>query len=221
MLYRSIGGAKGARIMRDARVDRLCRITGLVGVVLFLVVAFSPLAHVVDVWMAVEPRLVPSDAIVVLGAAASPSGTLSLESSRRTQHGIDLYRRGLAPRLILLGGARGGGLAEAEARAQLARLHSIPAAAILTETRARTTREEAIRVKELGQSRGVRTILLVTNSGHLMRARPLFERVGFDVRPAPSDTFGAPTTPEGRLALMRAILHELLGWLYYRIAGYT
>src|SRR4030095_3796986 len=48
-----------------------------------------------------------------------------------------------------------------------------------------TTREEAIRVQALLQPKGVRTILLVTNAGHLARARPLFERVGFAVHPVP------------------------------------
>jgi DUF218 domain len=105
---------------RGVSVNRVCRLTGLVGVVFFLVTAFTPLAHVVDLWMAVEPRLVPSDAIVVLAASVSPSGMLSTESSRRTNLGIDLYRRGLAPLLILLGGSRGSGPTEAEVRAQLA-----------------------------------------------------------------------------------------------------
>ena len=203
------------------RVDRVRRLLGLAGVVGFLVAAFTPLAHVVNVAIAVEPRLVPSDAIVVLGSAISPSGMLSVESARRTYHSIDLFRRDLAPRLVLLGGSRAGGRTEAEVRASLARLHSIPPEAILTETGARTTREEASRVKTLLQSRGVRTVLLVTNAGHLVRARSLFERAGFDVRPAPSDTFADPESPEARLELTRLLLRELLGWLYYRIAGYV
>jgi uncharacterized SAM-binding protein YcdF (DUF218 family) len=129
----------------------------------------------------------PSDAIVVLGASVSPSGMLSLESSRRTNHGIVLYRRGLAPVLVLSDGAYAGGPTEADVRAEQARLHGVPADAILTETRAHTTREEALRVKTLLESRGARTILLVTNTGHLARARPLFERAGSEVRPAPQE----------------------------------
>jgi uncharacterized SAM-binding protein YcdF (DUF218 family) len=103
----------------------------------------------------------------------------------------------------------------------LARLHGIPPQAILMEAGAHTTREEAVRVQGLLEPRGARTILLVTNSAHLVRARPLFERAGFDVRPAPSDTFVSPDAPEDRLTLMRGILVELLGWLYYRVAGYA
>jgi len=196
-------------------------LTGLGGVALFFATAFTPLAQALTLWMAVEPQLVPSDAIVVLGATVSPSGILSSESTRRTDHAIDLYQRGLAPRLILLGGARDSGAIEAEIRAKLARLHSIPADAILTESRARTTREEAARVRDLARSRGIRTVLLVTNSGHMARARPLFERAGFEVHPAPSDTDFEPTAPEARLMLMRGLLQEVLGWIYYRIAGYA
>lgn len=200
--------------------DRVCRLIGLAGVVVFLVTAFSPLVYRLNRWMAVSPQLVRSDAIVVLGGSVSPSGMLSLESQRRTIHGIELYQRGLAPVLVLLGGRDEGGPSEADVRAEQARLHGIPADAILTETRAHTTREEAVRVKALLQSRGTRTVLLVTNAGHLARARPLFERAGFEVHAAPSDTFVEYDAPESRLALMRILIKESLGWLYYRVAGY-
>ena len=53
-----------------------------------------------------------------------------------------------------------------------------------------------------------------------VRARPLFERAGFEVHSAPSDPFGEADAPESRLSLTRALLKESLGWLYYRIAGY-
>jgi uncharacterized SAM-binding protein YcdF (DUF218 family) len=203
-----------------SRVDRVPRLIGLIGVVGFLVTAFTPLAHRLNLATAVPAELVPSDAIVVLGAWVSPSGTLSSESLRRTNHGIALYRRGLAPTLVLLGGSASGGPSEADARAEQARLHGVPAQAILTETRVRTTREEAARVKELLRSKGVRTILLVTNAGHLARARPLFERAGFDVHPAPSDSFVEASSPESRLELMRVLIREFFGWLFYRVAGY-
>jgi uncharacterized SAM-binding protein YcdF (DUF218 family) len=203
-----------------SRVDRVARLIGLIGVVGFLVTAFTPLAHRLNLATAVPAELVPSDAIVVLGAWVSPSGTLSSESLRRTNHGIALYRRGLAPTLVLLGGSASGGPSEADARAEQARLHGVPAQAILTETRVRTTRDEAARVRELLQSKGARTILLVTNAGHLTRARPLFERAGFDVHPAPSDSFVEASSPASRLKLMRVLIREFSGWLFYRVAGY-
>lgn len=200
--------------------DRVCRLIGLAGVVLFLLTAFSPLASRLHLWMAVPPDLVRSDAIVVLGASVSRSGMLSLESQRRTNRGIELYQRGLAPLVVFLGGGGSGGPSEAEVRAEQARLHGIPDSAILTDTRANTTREEAIRMRALLGPRGVRSVLVVTNSGHLARACPLFQRAGFRVHAAPSDTFGDAEDPESRLALMRVVVTEALGWLYYRLAGY-
>ena len=202
------------------RGDRACRLIGLVGIVLFLISAFTPLAFRLNQWMAEPVRLVPSDAIVVLGGSISPSGMLGQESLRRTNRGIELYRRGLAPVLVLLGGSSEGGPTEAEVRAAQARLHGIPAAAILTDTRAHTTREEATRVKALLAPRGARTVLLVTNAGHLPRARPLFERAGFEVRGVPSDPPIEADAPESRLAETRVLVKEILGWLYYRLAGY-
>jgi uncharacterized SAM-binding protein YcdF (DUF218 family) len=183
-------------------LDRAFRWTGLVGLALFFATAFTPLAHTLSLWMAAEPELVPSDAIVVLGATVSQSGILSAESTRRTDHAIALYQKGLAPRLVLLGGTREGGVNEAEIRAKAARLHSIPAEAIITESRARTTREEALRVRG-------------------SRANPRHSNGGFEVRAAPSDIYFAPAAPQAPLALMRGLPQEILGWLYYRIAGYA
>jgi len=202
------------------RGDRVCRLIGLIGVVAFLVAAFSPLADRVNLWLSVPPDLVRADAIVVLGGSVSRSGVLSLESQRRTSRGIELYQRGLAPLLVFLGGSSEGGPNEADVRAEQARLHRIPGSAILTDARGNTTREEALRVKALLHPRGARSVLLVTNAGHLARARPLFERAGFEVHAAPSDTFGEADAPESRLSLMRGLLKESLGWLYYRIVGY-
>src|SRR5262245_14466127 len=108
-----------------SRVDRVARLIGLVGVVGFLVTAFTPVAPRHTLAPAVPSGLVPSDAIVVLGAWISPSGTLSSESLRRTNHGIELYQRGLAPTLVILGGSASGGPSEADARAEQARLHGV------------------------------------------------------------------------------------------------
>jgi uncharacterized SAM-binding protein YcdF (DUF218 family) len=92
---------------------------------------------------------------------------------------------------------------------------------ILAETQARTTREEAVRLGELLRSKGVRRILLVTDSQHLPRAEALFERAGYEVSSAPADDFSSVAVEaEERLRLMRRIAQEILARLYYRLAGY-
>jgi uncharacterized SAM-binding protein YcdF (DUF218 family) len=84
-----------------------------------------------------------------------------------------------------------------------------------------TTREEALRVSAELRSRGVRSILLVTAPLHLVRARAVFEQQGLLVRPAPvGEVALRPQRPGERLALAQFLAQELLGRVYYRLAGY-
>ncbi|HWC04361.1 MAG TPA: ElyC/SanA/YdcF family protein, partial [Methylomirabilota bacterium] len=69
--------------------------------------------------------------------------------------------------------------------------------------------------------RGVQSILLVSSPLHLVRARQVFERQGFEVHPAPvEDVLLRAQRPGARLAVARAVVKELVGLLYYRLAGY-
>jgi uncharacterized SAM-binding protein YcdF (DUF218 family) len=200
---------------------RICRILGVLCVSLFLVFAFTPVPNVLYGWMAVPSRLEPAQAIVVLGSAVSEDGILSDESLRRALQGILLYRRSLAPKILFLGYAAPGGPAEAQVRADLARQLGVPDGAVRVETRARTTREEAVLSAKALQGKGVRRILLVTDAQHLARAQRLFARAGFEVLPVPAENpLRTATSPEGRLDLTRLMMEEVLARVYNRAAGY-
>ena len=199
------------------------RIIGCAGLGVFVAAAFTPLPDALSRVWGTRERLEPAEAIVVLGAdSAGRDGTLGTTSLRRVIHGIVLHRRGLAPLLVLSGHASPEGRSEAEARADLARVLGVSSDGILTESGARTTREEAERIKELLRPRGVRRILLVTDSPHMMRARGVFERAGFEVLPAPADDSPLldSRAPEDRLQVLRRILQAYAARLYYRLAGY-
>lgn len=202
------------------------RALGLAAAVLFLTAAFTPLPNLVDhLLMRSFPGPQPGDAIVALGAGVSPEGILGDSSLRRAVHAMRLYRRGLAP-LVVFSGPRGAaGPPEAEVRAALARELGLPAGAILTEATARTTREEALRIAGLLRPRGVRRIILVTETQHMIRAQRLFEEVGFAVSAALPDDGSPPTGlgmggPEDQLMLARYVIGEFIARLYYRAAGY-
>jgi uncharacterized SAM-binding protein YcdF (DUF218 family) len=197
------------------------RVLGIVTVVGFLLVSFTPLPNVLNRWAGVSARLESAAAIVVLGAGMDDDAVLSTGSLRRAIHGIMLFQRGFAPLLAFSGPAsRPDGREEAEVRAEMARLLGVSPAAILTETTALTTRAEAARMAALLQPRGVSTILLVTSYAHMARSRQLFENVGFTVQPAPVDDVSHVDKPEARWGLMRPLVQELLARTYYRVAGY-
>jgi uncharacterized SAM-binding protein YcdF (DUF218 family) len=200
----------------------ILRSVGAVALAGFLTIAYTPAANVLNRVFSAPERVEPAAAIVVLAAGGvRGDGTLSDVSLRRTLHGIALYRRGLAPLLAFSGPASGGGPAEGDVRSALAREVGVPRSAIVSETTARTTREEAIRMSALLLPRGVRRVLLVVDAQGAYRAARLFERNGFDPLLAPAeDVSSLGGSPEGRLDLARTIAIEIIAFSYYRVAGY-
>jgi len=187
---------------------------GGVVVILLAIVTLTPLSTRMAVAYAARPHLGPADAVVALGGGLV-HGALGDPSLRRTLEGIRLQRRGLAPLILFT-----GELAETEIRAALARELGVSPAAMLIAT-ANTTHEEARAAATLLQPRGVRSVLLVSNSLHLIRARGAFAREGFAVLLAPTDeplTVGSDAGE--RLMLTRALVRELVAWGFYRVAGY-
>lgn len=193
---------------------RALRLLGLVGLVIFATMAFTPLANYINARMAGVARLEPSDAIVVLGRGGADSdGILTNRSLRRVVRGIDLYRQGLAPLIVF-----SGSLDEIHARTNVARALGVPDPAILSATPARTTRGEAEEIRKLLLPLGRKSVLLVSDPIDMPRARALMERAGFTVRPAPTAASG-PSGPEARLGLVRDLLIELSAWTFYRVTG--
>jgi uncharacterized SAM-binding protein YcdF (DUF218 family) len=198
----------------------LLRLIGLMSVGAFVLVTFTPLSNVLAAWTQVHADLVAADAIVVLGASVNAKGALSATSLRRAVEGVVLYQKKLAPLLVFSGPVNRTGVVEAHVRADLARVLGIPSAAIITESTARTTREEAMRLAALLQLRGIHRILLVTDMSHMPRSLRLLTQEGFVVHPAPVDELSPAGSPESRLRLTRQLAQELLAHMYYRAAGY-
>src|SRR5262245_53931564 len=188
---------------------------GFTVLAVFFLSAFTPGATLLARWLAQPSRLVPGDAIVVLATGGVDENVaLSTASLRRTLHGVALYRQGLAPLLVLSGWP-----GEVDERAGIAVKLGMSPAALVTESRAGTTRTGARLLQERLRSRNVHCVLLVADLVDIPRARGAFERVGFTVLSAPLDP-GAVSSPDSRLRLLRDMLREWLAWGYYRVAGY-
>jgi uncharacterized SAM-binding protein YcdF (DUF218 family) len=197
---------------------------GIVTVAIFIIITLTPAGNAVGHRFGVAPgRLKRADAIVVLGAGLMQNGVLSEQSMRRAISGIALFRRDLAPLLILSGPGRADGADSSEAgvRAKLAEAMGIPPGSILTEETARTTREEAVHIANTLRARGANQILLVTDSLHMRRAVRVFERSALHVQPAVSDDLSdSAVSPGDRLWLAMRICQESAALVYYKIAGY-
>jgi len=171
-------------------------------------------ALVLSVWVASAAAVVvwshrdearPAAAIVVLGAAQY-AGHPSPVLRARLDHGIALWRAGLAPVLVLTGG-RGVGdtTSEAEVGAAFAQRDGVPASALLTETHSRTTVESMRAVAALLRARGAADAVLVSDPFHMLRLSLLADRFGIVAYTSPTRTSPISARPE---AAWRYVLSE-------------
>jgi uncharacterized SAM-binding protein YcdF (DUF218 family) len=123
-----------------------------------------------------ERGVPPADAVVVLGCALDEAGRPSAALMRRVEHGIALFQRGDAAILLLSGGGRHR--TEADAMREIAVGSGVPEREILLEPRSRNTYENAVETARLMRSRGLSSVVLVSDRYHLPRARLQFRRAG-------------------------------------------
>ena len=140
----------------------------------------------------------PASAIVVLGAAqyvGRPSPVLRA----RLDHAIDLWRRKLAPVIIVTGGiGQGDTTSEAAVSRRYAIRQGVPANAILMETNGRTTSESMDAVATLMAQRHQRDVLLVSDPFHMLRLTILARRHGLIPYASPTPTSPIAANPSER-----------------------
>jgi len=156
-----------------------------------------------------------ADVAIVLGAAVHgdrPSPVFE----ERIRHGVTLYRQGRVRRLLFTGGAADGGEGtEAAAARRFALALGVPADAILTEERSRTTQQNLVEARQVMRGNGLRSILLVSDPLHMKRALAMCAGLGMDCTGAPTPT----SRYRGFFAKAGFLLRELLFYHVWLIAG--
>ncbi len=122
------------------------------------------------------------DALIVLGFPADDEGNPSPEQLARVTEGVREYERGVAPRLILTGGAAHNHFVEAQVMARVAEAQGIPRSAILIEPRAMDTIQNACYSERIMQEHGWHSAEVVSNRSHLPRAALIFGRLPLEWR---------------------------------------
>jgi uncharacterized SAM-binding protein YcdF (DUF218 family) len=130
----------------------------------------------------------PADAIVVLGAKVLPNGEPGPDLAARTQHAVELYRAGLAPRVICAGGVQDDPSSAAAVCRSLAVSLDTPQQAIFLADGSANTEEDAHRVALVMGQHDWRSVVLVSHPLHLYRAKLFFEKEGLTVYTSPTTT---------------------------------
>jgi uncharacterized SAM-binding protein YcdF (DUF218 family) len=149
----------------------------------------------------------PADIILVLGAAeyrGRPSPVLKA----RLDHALELYRRGLASRILTTGGAGGDPIfTEGGVGRDYLMDHGVPPDAIVVETEAESTVESTAMACEIMQRMGLHSVIVVSDGYHIYRVKKMLQFRGLRV-------YGSP-----RKEQLTSRLHER--WNYVKQAiGY-
>ena len=158
----------------------------------------------------------PVDAIVVLGAAqfnGRPGGVFAA----RLDHAVALWKEGIAPYLVVTGGKLPGDKTTEAATARAwAMQRGVPAEAILSEDRGRTTFESLEAVAGIFREHGLRSGVFVSDETHMLRVLRMASDQGMVAWGSPTRT-----SPSDRDAIRRqkALLHELAGLAAYYVGG--
>lgn len=156
-----------------------------------------------------------SDAIVVLGAAQY-NGRPSAVYAARLDHAEQLYRDGVAPAVLTIGGGQAGDrVTEGEAGRQYLLDAGLPADALTAVGTGNDTLVSLRAADELLTQRGWQSVTLVTDPWHAERSRLIASDLGLEVQV--SSVTQGPALERGVEG--RYVRREVLGTLFYLLTG--
>ena len=159
-----------------------------------------------------QDQAAPADAIAVFGAAEY-DGRPSPVYRARLNHALSLYRRGIAPLIITLGGNGGDQYNEGAVGRQYLEGMGVSEQDIIAETESRSTSESASRIAVIARANGLRRLVIVSDGSHLFRIHAICAADGLDVLTSPR-----PTIPvEGGSGEFERIAHEILSYSLWRL----
>lgn len=158
-------------------------------------------------------RLDRFDAIIVLGNPADADGNPTPTQLSRVTEAVREYERGVAPRLILTGGAVANQFDEARVMARTAEAQGVPESAIFVEPSARDTIQNACFAARIMKAHGWRSAEVVSSPSHLPRAALIFSRLPIEWRTHPAP----PLEPQSETSRRAASAMETLKTLRYLV----
>ena len=151
-----------------------------------------------------------ADAIVVLGARAYADGRPSDALADRVRTAVDLYKEGLAKKIIMSGGPGDGAVHETEAMRQFAVKLGVATEDILKDEQGLNTQLTVANTSPILKQLNASRVLVVSHFYHLPRIKMAYQRNGWDVY----------TVPAKQAYFLREIPYmvarEVAGlWVYY------
>jgi uncharacterized SAM-binding protein YcdF (DUF218 family) len=154
----------------------------------------------------------PSDAICVFGAAEY-DGRPSPVFRARLDHALSLYKRGIAPLIITLGGAGGDQYSEGAVGQEYLMAMGVPEEAIIAETVSRDTEDSARRIAVIARTNGLHRLVIVSDGTHMFRIHAMCADDGLNVLTSPRPRIAVPDASQEAAR----IAHEILSYTFWRL----
>jgi uncharacterized SAM-binding protein YcdF (DUF218 family) len=155
-----------------------------------------------------------ADAIVVFGAAEY-SGRPSPVLRARLDHAFDLFHQGIAPVVIVTGGAASDpSFSEGGVGSDYLKHRGIPERNLIAETQGSDTAQSAVRVGVIMRANGLHSCVAVSDAYHVFRIKRLLEHEGVGpvyVAPRPD------SRPHGVMQRAYAVLREASSYLLWKV----
>lgn len=182
----------------------------LAALVLYLGVTF------IQVWRAARnDQARPAEAIVVFGTAQY-NGVPSPVLAARLDHAIELYRRDLAPVIVVTGGNQPGDrYTEATASANYLIARGVPDRNVLREVSGTSSWQSLAAAANFLDERGITDVLLVSDPFHSLRIRAMAAELGLQGHASPT-----PTSPIRGMAEARYMARETVAVAVGRVIGF-
>jgi uncharacterized SAM-binding protein YcdF (DUF218 family) len=182
----------------------------LAAVVLYLGVTF------VQVWRAARAdQARPADAIVVFGTAQY-NGVPSPVLAARLDHAIELYKKDLAPVIVVTGGNQPGDqFTEATASANYLIQRGIPDKDVLREVSGTSSWQSLAAAANFLDDRQITDVLLVSDPFHSLRIRAMASELGLEGHSSPTRT-----SPIRGITEARYMARETVAVAVGRIVGF-
>lgn len=152
----------------------------------------------------------PADVVIVLGAGTRRGpDPLPTQAKLRTDKGIELWRAGLAPTVMISGGkSKVTGLIESNIMAGYAIERGLPSEKILLEEHSTSTRENAEESLKLMAERKMDTAIVVTSSYHTWRSCRVFRALKASVQCVAAEIHPDPENFYERMVNLRSVIRE-------------
>lgn len=115
------------------------------------------------------------DTLLVLGTPASPDGTPTPEQRERVLEAVREYKSGVAPKIIMTGGAAHNQFVEADTMAAFAISQGVPAAAIVEEPKARNTIQNVLYSSQIMRAHNWHSAEVISSQAHLGRSAMILQ----------------------------------------------